>query len=758
MRLLLLLAACRSVPETTAQVCPEGELDDAGSCVPVECGQGTWGNLDVDEHTIFVDAAAEEGGDGTEAGPFQTIGDGLKAAEATGAPMVAVAAGSYAESVQLGGDLDGLHLAGRCAALVVMEGDPELVEEGVLARGNATWTLSGLTITGFTPGIYQKAGRLALREIQIVDNLEAGLWSELRAIAIDLDGVVISGTRASGLVPAGAPDGNGAVVSGATFVMKNSEISDNRYSGLTLVNSKAEIIDSAVTDTQADPEAGGGFGLAAQGSEVTFVESKSIRNMSTAFYTETSDLTLSGGVIGETLGDGQGLYCREYCTLAISSTVFQENVEAAIRLQTSSATLEGVIIEGTRTNEDDYAGGLQLTQSEVVAEGCTWTNNQAASIIASASALTLTDALVEHTAEGLGPAMAVGIFDASTLLATDVKIEDSASFGLIVNDSSATWTGGGVWNSLLGKEDWGYAMEVLHGGALVLRSATLDGNYLGILVYDGSADISDTIILNTGKDQDTSLSPAIVAMEFSTVIASGVSIVGTEGPALVATGGSAVSCASCTLEGSTFASAIAYFGAELGLGPGTTISNTAFNGATLGGGIGVVAGSILSDIDDADEEEAYGPVVVVLDGVQISESALASVYLAGAGSYSIRNSTLEGGIDGSASTIYPYGNAVFAIDGVDIWDEETSTGLLLQDNTLNASPGGAVFLHGSSATLDGNTYVDNTIDLLQQGCGESPLAPEGWEEVNTSSFCSEYDRQVERLDFYLYFPSLDLED
>ncbi len=38
--------------------CDTGYLDDDGECVPVACGTGTWGNLEVDESTVYVDIAA----------------------------------------------------------------------------------------------------------------------------------------------------------------------------------------------------------------------------------------------------------------------------------------------------------------------------------------------------------------------------------------------------------------------------------------------------------------------------------------------------------------------------------------------------------------------------------------------------------------------------------------------------------------------------------------------------------------------------
>ncbi len=122
MVLLSLLLACSgsapSSPSPSAETpgCDEGELHDGETCVPEACGMTPWGDV---EGTIFVDEAAAEGGDGTEAAPFQTIGAAVAVAGTD--DVVAVAAGTYKEKLALT-DRD-LTLAGRCSALVTLQ-DP----------------------------------------------------------------------------------------------------------------------------------------------------------------------------------------------------------------------------------------------------------------------------------------------------------------------------------------------------------------------------------------------------------------------------------------------------------------------------------------------------------------------------------------------------------------------------------------------------------------------------------------------------------
>ncbi|MDP6931928.1 MAG: hypothetical protein QGG40_03390 [Myxococcota bacterium] len=73
--LALLLTACGTDPEPLT--CAEGELLDGDACVPEACGTGTWGDLETDGDTIYVDASAEDGGDGSMDRPFTVIQEGL---------------------------------------------------------------------------------------------------------------------------------------------------------------------------------------------------------------------------------------------------------------------------------------------------------------------------------------------------------------------------------------------------------------------------------------------------------------------------------------------------------------------------------------------------------------------------------------------------------------------------------------------------------------------------------------------------------
>ncbi len=113
-------SACHAIlpdscpPATMARI---GEL----GCVEVGtgCGEGTWGAIVVEPTTVYADATASAAGaDGSAAQPFVTIGEAVAAA-APGA-IVAIAEGSYNESVQL--SAHPVRLWGRCPQLVQIVG------------------------------------------------------------------------------------------------------------------------------------------------------------------------------------------------------------------------------------------------------------------------------------------------------------------------------------------------------------------------------------------------------------------------------------------------------------------------------------------------------------------------------------------------------------------------------------------------------------------------------------------------------------
>ena len=75
----------------------------------------------------------------------------------------------------------------------------------------------------------------------------------------------------------------------------------------------------------------------------------------------------------------------------------------------------------------------------------------------------------------------------------------------------------------------------------------------------------------------------------------------------------------------------------------------------------------------------------------------------------------------------------------------------MEDNQLLDSQGAGLFLDDASASLAGNSYADNTVDLVVQGSGcDTP--PQGYEEeiLGSSELCPIYDYATCGDEFSLY--------
>ncbi len=137
----------------------------------------------MDEDTLYVDAAAAPGGDGSAGRPFSTIQAGADAAGARGGRLVAIASGTYRESLALGSRHDGVTLAGRCAEQVAIDGS---AGEGVVVRierdgrdARPAVALAGLTITGGREGgVYAANANLEANRLEILDNAGPGIATD----------------------------------------------------------------------------------------------------------------------------------------------------------------------------------------------------------------------------------------------------------------------------------------------------------------------------------------------------------------------------------------------------------------------------------------------------------------------------------------------------------------------------------------------------------------------------------------------------
>jgi len=76
--------------------------------------------------------------------------------------------------------------------------------------------------------------------------------------------------------------------------------------------------------------------------------------------------------------------------------------------------------------------------------------------------------------------------------------------------------------------------------------------------------------------------------------------------------------------------------------------------------------------------------------------------------------------------------------------EECGTGLLVSESRLEGFGGAAVFLDGSSASLEGLDFVYDTLPLVDQECSEA-AQPEGADEIVGALLCPTCDLPVHPL-------------
>jgi len=826
--------------------CDTGHLEDDGECVPAACGSGTWGNLEVDESTVYVNITAAEGGDGSEGAPFSSIQDGLDAAGDIDGGMVAVAAGTYPETLELDGGYHGVRLAGRCRELVSIDASGGGEDTpGIYANlGNSEVELSGVTVSGSQYiGVSVGSGVLRIRDSAVVGSGYVGVWACQHGAydtLLSMEGCEVGGNSRGGVFALDSdttvsltetaivdtlPDEKGdfgygiLVQDGANLDAEACEVARNSAIGVFVLDSGSSVAlrETIIEDTKPDENGNGGMGIQVQDGASLDAEACVVRgntNMglsvndpgTSAYIKETTientqPKASGGGGYGITINEeatldvegcevngntgagvvavdpgtsvalretaiedtqphedgtkGYGLYVADGASLYAEGCEVRGNAAVGVKAYNSeemhgtSIVLQETSIEETRAQADGEGGfGIEVSAGAALdAEACVvgWNANLGLAVYDSGTSVVLRETSVEDNQPlaSLAGGIGVQVCEGASLVAESCGIKRNTAVGLLAAHSgtSVTLRETAIKDNLSGGYGAaGFGIQLYDGANLEAEGGEVVGNVSAGLVADGpgtSATLRETKFASTTTGEIFTSGMGIVVQAFASVVATGIEVSSNQGPGLYATEKhTLISCSDCTIRDNQFAGTVVVAGASLQLADSIIEGTVAQE--NLGGAIGLYAAPWVGR-----------PPTLSVTGTTIQDNAIAGVWLSGQGSYSLSGNTIHGGEGWSRESLTKCGDAVYARDGVTAWDG--SSGLLLENNELLDGLGSGLFLDNASATLSGNSYVDNAVDLVVQGSGcEAP--PDGYEDalLGSAELCPTYDYATCGDEFSLY--------
>ena len=765
--LAAVLAGCQGPAEgesyEVGNPCPDGEILEPGPrCVPASCGEGFWGTQTGQPDTVYVDASAGSGGDGSQDAPFDRIQQGLDTAGDAGAGTVAVAIGTYLENLELDNRHCGIHLAGRCSEAVVLDGSAAEDSPGIYvlmqSESCEPLTLSDMTVTrAGDVGIWIDAGEVEIRDVTLVQNDSMGINLTTPSVVARLERVDILDTKAVG----GAFGYGIEVMDGARLEFVDGTIERSVMTGILVINpgARAELDDVRIADTESDFEGDLGTGIAVLGGGYLSLRNSLIENNRYAgvvSWNANSTIELSGTQILGTRADGAGNSGAALAIVESSATVegclFDGNTNATVEAMgdTGHLAMQDVVIRATCPGDSGAGGyGMYIQDGAVVAIADTTLEDHheiGLYLTGEGTSVDMDNVAIRGTRPSPAGLDGTGmwVIEGAELTADGCLLEDNTQFGMglqgpgtranltdvIIRDTNPDDRG-----------NYGYGVEVIGGAELFMEQCTVDGNTTaGLLVTTAAstATLTDTTIQGTQRPTQQTTGLGIIAQDRARIDVIDSSIGSHEGPGLMAIGEGEIHCTGCSLDTNTFAGAVVWSGV-LSM-EDTTIAGT-IPDVNEGGGIGIYAGDVL------------GPSEVRLQRTHIQDSLYAALWFEGSGLYEIEDCELDGASGmpieyPNGETMLLQGDGIYAVDIGRQWDGEG--GLLLRGTTIRGSARAGVLLDRSTATLDGNTFEDNAVDLVQQSwdCESDPVL--GVEEVPTTELCPEYDYPTAPVVFDLY--------
>ncbi len=813
---LLLAPGCGGEPGAPPdtqepRACAEGYHADGDACMPEACGVGTWGDLPVDEASIYVDASADEGGDGSEGAPLRAIQPALDLAAERGGGLVAVAAGTYPEKPELHYQHAGIRLAGRCRDLVVIDasGEPSGQSGIFLDTRYGSAEISGISVVGASmTGIGLGTGNVRLVDVRVADSSDLGIevYRGLPpAVAqLTLEGCVIERNRVAGLVASdpgttltvretvvrdSRPGEQGRygygvlAYNGAAVLFERSELLGNTNAGVAAVDPGTTIsmVDSVVEHTRVGGDGLFGIGVYVEADAELHVEDSRVSGSATT-----------------------GILVQDGASLTMVGSDLSENVQLGLWVagQDSWGRVSDSVIRDTRTSDESGVGygvdagrgaSLTLERCEVARNGVVgagaWGEGTSLTLVDTQVLDTLTSSdgyagtgvsawegatvRVEGCAvEGSqGPGL-IAEFEGSSMLVLDTVVRGSGEFGVQVT-SGARFEAercdvvGCRWVGVLGHDE-GTALSltdcsVQHTGLI----GTDDG--VGVAVWNGAR------LDMLGCELLDNLHAGVVLTNEGTVATVRDTTVAATGRTIGELGMTAVGL--CAQQGARMLAERVTVQETQGPGLYTvddeswlrcddcSLPDNRFGGAVVVGDarLELESTTITGTLESVNlgggvgvfawEYEVMDPPSLELSDSVIHGNLVGAVYLDGEGSYEIRDSELSGSLGVEHGITARCGDGVYARD-VAAWDG--ASGLLLEDNSITGNRGAGLFLDESWAALAGNDWAGNGPDLLVQG--QACLEPlPAYAEAPDRIYCPEWDRPVCELDFRMNLGVADID-
>ncbi|HZO16692.1 MAG TPA: hypothetical protein VFB62_25625 [Polyangiaceae bacterium] len=322
------------------------------------CGSGTWGNIADAPGTAWVDPSyTGSDGDGSQFKPFSAI------AQALGSPRVALAAGTYAEPLDL--DLP-VEIVGRCPSMVHLSGagpTPVSFDATVLVLGTQGVVLRNLRIGGAGIGILARGSSIELDGVHVSGASTFGLAVVLGA-SLHAHHTLIEGT-----LPTSGMYGRGVDVASAELALSESALIDNSDVGLLAAEVGASVtaIDSVIARTKPRGDLGGGRGVSLlTGAMFDMQASALLENHEVALNLDLeSRATLTGSLIARSLPQasdgalGRGMSVQGGAAVELTGSALLENREVAFTATDANTTVKmtSSLIARTQPRESDGFGG-----------------------------------------------------------------------------------------------------------------------------------------------------------------------------------------------------------------------------------------------------------------------------------------------------------------------------------------------------------------------------------------------------------------